>query len=147
MHEFNELSFEYFSNSFIVTCIYKVSQLQIILYNIGFFLDGLEMYLSSINNSHPSIICGDINIDILNQNNSLTSIEYLKTVKLMIISNLKFIDTFVFYNIFMQFGLKCYFICLFWHFLSLLWHTESKTVIEKALCISVTETPWLPGNI
>lgn len=33
------------------------------------------MYVNSINNSYNSIICGDINIDILN--NSLTSTEYL----------------------------------------------------------------------
>lgn len=69
-----ELSFEYLSNNFIITCIHRSPN-----DNTRSFLDGLEMYLNSINKSHRStrIICGDINIDILNQNNSLTSIEYL----------------------------------------------------------------------
>jgi len=35
------------------------------------------MYLNSINKSHRSIICGDINIDILNQNISITTTVYL----------------------------------------------------------------------
>lgn len=70
-----ELSFEYLSNNFIITCIYRSPN-----DNIGLFLNGLEMYLNSINKSHRSIICGDINIDILNQNNPLTSIEYLNII-------------------------------------------------------------------
>lgn len=65
-----KISFEYFNKNFIITCIYRSPN-----DNICQFLVGLEMYVNSINNSYTSIICGDINIDILN--NSLTSTEYL----------------------------------------------------------------------
>lgn len=67
-----ELSFEYFNKNVMITCIYKSPN----DYN-SLFLDGLEVYLNSINKSYNSIVCGDINIDIYQLKNSLTSTEYL----------------------------------------------------------------------
>lgn len=53
-----------------ITCIYRSPN-----ENISLFLDGLEVYLNSNNKSCNSIVCGDLNINILK--NTLISTEYL----------------------------------------------------------------------